>query len=318
MTKRPIRFGLMVETHIDQRQWFALAHRAEELGYATFLVRDHISPDYFGPQFAPLVSLAALIGTTSKIGLGTLVIDNDFRHPAILAKEAATLDVLSGGRFELGIGAGWLRNEYERAGIPYDPNGVRIDRLQESLQILKACLSGSPVSFAGEHYQLDRHEHFPQPITPGGPKLMIGAGKPRMLKLAGRHADIVGLLTTSVSTGEVVSDPANRSTSAVRQQIELIREGAGPRFDQIELSIFPMIAHASNREDGLRGILTENGWTNKTLADVRDMAAVFAGTTDEIADQMIRCRDELGLSYFIIEDSQMEAMAPVVAAVSGL
>lgn len=316
MPAHPIRFGVIVETHRDRCQWFTLAKRAEELGYDTFLVRDHLAPDYFGPQFAPLVALASLAGVTDRLHLGTLVIDNDFRHPAVLAKEAATLDVLTGGRFELGIGAGWLRSEYDHAGLQYDMNGVRIDRLEESLEVLRQCFDTGTATLAGNHYQLSGHNHYPMPVTPGGPKLMIGAGKPRMLRLAGRHADIVGLLTTSVSTGEVVDDVNARRTGAVRSQIEAIGEGAGKRFDAIELSIVPSVQFADSVEAGYRSVLVDRGWTGLTLADAMDMPAVFAGPPDEIAAQMLRRRDELGISYFVIGDQQMEAMAPVVRQIS--
>ncbi len=136
MVERPFRFGVIAETFQSWRQWADLGRRAEALGYDTLLMRDHLAPDYFGPQFAPMVALASLAGATTTLRLGNFVIDNDFRHPAILAKEAATLDVLSDSRYELGIGAGWLRNEYDRAGLPFDRNEVRVDRLEESLQIL--------------------------------------------------------------------------------------------------------------------------------------------------------------------------------------
>jgi probable F420-dependent oxidoreductase len=186
MAGHPFRFGIIAETFQDRRQWFELARRAEALGYDTLLVRDHLAPDYFGPQFAPMVALASLAAVTTELRFGNFVIDNDFRHPTILAKEATTLDVLTNGRYELGIGAGWLRNEYDQAGLSFDPNSVRVDRLEESLQILKSCFSQETVSFAGEHYRLCDHHHFPEPAQPGGPPIMIGAGKPRMLRLAGR------------------------------------------------------------------------------------------------------------------------------------
>ncbi len=318
MSVRPIRFGVIVETHTDQSQWFALARRAEELGYSTFLIRDHIAPDYFGPQFSPLVALASLAGVTSTLRLGTLVIDNDFRHPAMLAKEAATLDVLTDGRVELGIGAGWLRIEYDRAGLQYDPNGIRIDRLEESLQVLRDCFRDGSSSFTGDHYQFDRHHHFPMPHQKGGPPILIGAGRPRMLRLAGKYADIVGLLTVSVSTGEVVEDTAGRRVAAVRKQIDLIREGAGDRFDQIEISCVATVQPAKDSATGFTRIISDQNWTGVSVADASDMAAVFAGSTDEISAQMLARRDDLGISYFIIGDNQMEELAPVVSRISGL
>ena len=318
MSAHPIRFGVIVETHTDQSQWFTLARRAEELGYSTFLIRDHIAPDYFGPQFSPMVALASLAGVTSTLRLGTLVIDNDFRHPAMLAKEAATLDVLTDGRFELGIGAGWLRHEYDRAGLQYDPNGIRIDRLDESLQVLRDCFHDGRSSFTGAHYHLDQHQHFPMPHQTGGPPILVGAGRPRMLRLAGKYADIVGLLTVSVSTGEVVEDTSGRRVAAVRGQIDLIREGAGARFDQIEISCVATIQPARDADTGFARIISDHKWSGVSVADASDMAAVFAGNVDDICAQMLGRRDDLGISYFIIGDNQIEELAPVVSRISGL
>src|SRR5687768_10124668 len=173
MAGHPFRFGIIAETFQDRRQWLELALRTEALGYDTLLVRDHLAPDYFGPQFAPMVALASLANVTTTLRLGNFVIDNDFRHPAILAKEAATLDVLTDGRYELGIGAGWLRSEYDHAGLTFDRNGIRVDRLEESLQILKQCFGQDVVSYSGEHYRLDGHLQYPAPTQPGGPPIMV-------------------------------------------------------------------------------------------------------------------------------------------------
>lgn len=313
MAGRPFRFGIISETFQSQEQWFDLGRRAEALGYDTLLVRDHLAPDYFGPQFAPMGALAALAGVTSTLRLGTMVIANDFRHPVILVKEAATLDVLTGGRFELGIGAGWLRSEYEATGLPFDAKGIRVDRLAEALPLIRACFSNPCVDHRSRFYQVTGYEPFPQPVTPGGPPILIGAGQPRMLRLAGQYADIVGLLTVSVSSGEMTDDPAARRTDALRARIQHVRDGAGDRFDQIELSIVPDIVIMTNRSDAVRQMIAARGWSGLTAKDVFDMPAIFIGSVDEICAQMEERRADLGISYFVVPDRRMEEVAPIVA-----
>ena len=227
MTDRPFRFGIITETFQDRRQLQTLACTAEHLGFDTLLIRDHLAPDYFGPQFAPLPTLAFLAAVTTHLRLGTMVAANDFRHPTILAKEAATIDALSEGRFELGIGAGWLQREYEQIGLPYDRNGLRIDRLEESLEIIHRCFTENDISFAGKVYNLDRYQPFPAPVQPTGPPLLIGAGViPHVA--AGKYADSVGLLTVSVSSGELRDDVEARRTKAVRERIAHVHDGAEP------------------------------------------------------------------------------------------
>src|SRR3954453_14610780 len=170
---RPFRFGVVNESFGSPSEVLERARRAEEVGFDTFLIRDHLAPDYFGPQYAPLISLAWLSGQTRSIRLGTLGIDNDFRHPAMRAKEVATLGQLSGGRIELGIGAGWLATDYASSGITYDDNRTRIDRLEEALPILRTLLAGKPATASGRHYTVDHHEIFPVASQPGGPPILI-------------------------------------------------------------------------------------------------------------------------------------------------
>jgi probable F420-dependent oxidoreductase len=167
--QRPFRFGVIGEAITSRERLLDAAHRAEELGYSTLLLRDHFVPEPFGDQLAPLVALTAAAGATRTLRVGSLVLDNDYRHPVVLAKEAATLDLLSEGRFELGIGAGWLRDEYERAGMPFDPPAVRVGRLEESLQVLKGLVAGPALIFKGEHYTVDGIAGFSRPCAAAAP-----------------------------------------------------------------------------------------------------------------------------------------------------
>jgi probable F420-dependent oxidoreductase len=185
----PFRFGLLIERFPEPAYVLETARRAEGSGYATFLIRDHLIDEPFGPQYAPWTTLAAVAQATTTLRVGTLVIDNDFRHPTVLAKEVTTLDQLSGGRVELGLGAGFLREEYRRAGLPFDANSVRVDRLAEALPVLDGLLRGKPVTFHGEHYQLDGFTNFPPPRQTPRPPMLVGGAGPRMLSLAARCAD---------------------------------------------------------------------------------------------------------------------------------
>ncbi|MEM7029593.1 MAG: TIGR03621 family F420-dependent LLM class oxidoreductase [Chloroflexota bacterium] len=309
----PFRFGIISESMTTQEAWVTQAKRAETLGYATFLIRDHFVPDFFGDQFAPLIALMAAASATTKLRVGTLVIDNDYRHPVMLAKEAATLDLLSEGRLELGLGAGWLRTEYEQAGLPFDRAGIRIDRLAEAIQIIKGLWTDKAVSFKGEHYQLENLNGYPKPTQRPNPPLLIGAGKKRMLRLAGREADIVGLLTSSVSTGTLSNDPTERLAASVEEKLTWIKEGAGKRFSDIELSLCPTVIITTNREQHAQHFIDKNNWSDISVSDILEMPSVFIGSVDEIVEQMLQRRSHYGFSYYIVTDKEMEAFAPVVA-----
>lgn len=316
-TTRPFRFGVIAERIETRDELVGLAQRAEALGFDTLLLRDHIAPDFFGIQLGPIAALATVAAVTERLRIGTLVFANDYRHPAILAKEAATLDLLSGGRLELGIGAGWLRNEYQQAGLPFDANGVRVSRLAESLHVLTGLFAGQPFSFAGEHYRITEHTLFPRPTQRPRPPILVGAGHPRMLRLAGRHADIVGLLTTSVASGGVEDEPLLRRDDHVARQIGWVREGAGDRFGQIELSSVLSVDVTHDRSGALDGMIHARGWTGITGADVDRMPAIAIGSTDEIAAGLVRWREQLGLTYAVISSDDMEAFAPVIGQLRG-
>lgn len=314
--QRPFRFGVINERMGTADAWVAQARKAEALGYATFLLRDHFVPDYFGDQFAPLTALMAAACATTTLRVGTLVFDNDYRHPVLLAKEAATLDLLSGGRLELGIGAGWLRTEYEQAGLPYDSNGVRIGRLEEGLQVLKGLFADGPLTFAGEHYRITNLAGFPKPAQRPGPPILIGAGKRRMLTLAGQYADIVGFLTTSVASGALEDDPTERLAESVEQKIAWVRAGAGARFDQIELSLIPSVIITDDRQGRTEQLISERGWRGITPEQVRAMPAVLIGTVGQIVEELVARRERYGFSYYVVADAQLNAFAPIVAALA--
>src|SRR5713101_8332664 len=175
MTKlRPFRFGVICEHMQSAEEWVTKARHAEDYGYSTLLIRDHFIREPFGDQLAPLIALMAAANATKTLRVGSLVLDNDYRHPVILAKEAATLDLLSGGRFELGIGAGWLRAEYEQAGMLFEAPGVRVGRLTEALHVLKGLFADQPLTFSGSHYTISNLDGFPKPLQRPHPPILVG------------------------------------------------------------------------------------------------------------------------------------------------
>ena len=202
-TSRPFRFGCSLAGFDHGHDWAETARRIEDLGYSTMLV-----PDHLGDQLAPLPALAVAAAVTTRLRVGSFVLSNDFRHPVLLAKEAATVDLLSGGRLELGLGAGWRREEYEAAGLDFDPGALRLARLEESVAVLRGLWSGRPFRFAGDHYRVEELQGRPLPAQAGGPPLFLGGGGPRLLALAGRVADIVGL-----APGRDPTAPSTRPTS---------------------------------------------------------------------------------------------------------
>ena len=314
--QHPFRFGVINEQMKAPAAWFDHVRRVEALGYATFLLRDHFVPDFFGDQYAPLPALMAAAGVTSTLRLGTMVIDNDYRHPLLLAKEMATLDCLSGGRAELGIGAGWLRTEYEQAGLAFDRAGVRIDRLEEAVRVIKGFWADQPLTFTGAHYQITGIDGVPKPLQRPHPPLLIGGGKERMLRLAGRVADIVGILTSDVSRGTLTSELGERTPAAVMQKVDWIRQAAGARFEQIELSLIPAIIVTGDRRGRTAALIQEHCWET-TVEAVWQMPSVLIGSIDQIVEDLSARRTQYGFSYYVVADDTMEAFAPVVAKLTG-
>ena len=229
MALRPFRFGITAPTPAAGTDWMERARRVEQLGYATLVV-----PDHFRDHLAPVPALLAAALATTRLRVGSLVFCNDFRHPAVLARDAATIDVLSGGRFELGLGAGWLRAEYEEAGIPFEAPGTRVERLEEAVTIIKGLLAGERVTFAGRHYTIADLEGRPASVQRPHPPIAIGGGGRRTLSLAAREASIVGLVPRARRDGSGL-DLADLSDAATREKLEWVRSAAGDRFDSLEI-----------------------------------------------------------------------------------
>ncbi|WP_166348474.1 TIGR03621 family F420-dependent LLM class oxidoreductase [Phytoactinopolyspora limicola] len=316
-TIRPFRFGVLGERATTTEALTGTARRAEELGYSTFLLRDHFIREPFGDQLAPMVALTAAALATRTLRVGTVVLANDYRHPVMLAKEVATLDVLSGGRFELGLGAGWLREEYDRAGMPFDPAGRRVDRLEESLLVLKGMLSGEPLDFDGKQYTITSLSTFPTPHQRPHPPIQIGAGSRRMLRLAGREADTVGVLPRALAEGTISEELSERTAETIAGKVAAIREGAGRRFGDVELSMVVSPVIADDVAEAALRYTEAHGWPEAAVPEVLDMPPVFLGPIEHIAERMHDRRARFGFSYYIVPDALMEDFAPVVASLSG-
>lgn len=318
MHPRPFRFGLLGESVRSASELVETARRAEEAGFATFLLRDHFIEEPFGHQLAPLAALATVAAATQSIRVGSLVLCNDYRHPVLLAKEVATLDLLSNGRFELGLGAGFSRPEYEAAGLPYDPPGVRVDRLAEALQVLKGLFGATPCTFAGRFYSVRHLDAFPKPVQQPHPPLLIGAGGRRMLAIAAREANIIGLQTASLGTGRITPDPSGLLAETIAEKIAWVRREAGARFGQIELSIVASVVVAEDRRAEAAQLVRERGWDGLPEERVFEMPSILIGSVERIVDEMQARRERYGISYYVLRDGHLEMVAPIIARLANV
>jgi len=317
MTLRPFRFGVFGEDARSPETLLDTARRAEGAGYSTFLIRDHFIDEPFGHQLAPLTALATVAAATTRLRVGSLVFSNDYRHPAMLAKEIATLDAVSNGRVELGLGAGFSKAEYDSAGMPFDPPGVRVDRLEEAIHVLKGFFGERPFTFAGKHYAVTALDGYPKPVQRPHPPLLIGAAGKRMLSIAAREADIIGFQTTSTSHGVIIDDPSGRLAQAVSQRVEHVRHVAGERFSRIELSMVATVVFAEQRRQAAERLVRERGWSGVSAEQVLEMPSVFIGSLEHVADEMRARRERYGFSYYVILDRAVHAVAPLVARLAG-
>ncbi len=307
---RPFRFGAAAWGATSREAWIKEVQRAEDLGYATFLLADH-----YVNEFPPIAALMAAADAAPTIRVGSYVFDNDFRHPAMLAKEVATLDLLSGGRFEFGIGAGWNLPEYEQAGLPFDSAGVRISRLEEALVIIKQFFTQDSVTFAGAHYRVTDLYAAPKPVQRPYPPLFMGGGGKRLLTLAGREADIIGL-HLKVNADATVS-PSERTEEALAQKVEWVRQAAGERFERIELNLLMRgVVIAENQQQAAEQHAQELG-AGVTAEQLLASSYLLLGSLQQIEERLYYLRERYGASYFVVGTEYMEALAPVVARLAG-
>lgn len=335
----PFRFAIQLSHPLPGATWAETAVQVEAAGFSAL----HM-PDHFGDQLAPTVAMTWAAAATKELKVGALVFDNDYRHPVVLHKELATLDALSGGRLELGLGAGWMRWDYEKAGMSYDEPKIRVDRFEEALVVLKGLFGPGEFSHQGEHYTIDALEGLPRPAAEGGPPIMIGAGGPRMLGIAGAHADIIGV-NARIPSGAVDAEAAKDfAPERVDQKLEWIKRGAGGRFDDIELNVLvflatitddargmaegiaAMFAGEPNIEKGVGAAVssaahgdssdTESG-DGFTAETVLGAPAILLGSLDEMADTLRQRRERWGISYITLQGPEALNLAPLIATLAG-
>jgi probable F420-dependent oxidoreductase len=304
----PFRFGVSYSNAASAEEWRQIARKAEDLGYDTFSAPDHIRG-----SFAPMVALAAAAEATTRIRIGTLVINNDFRHPVLLAREAATLDFLSSGRFELGLGAGHAGDEYREAGIPFEEPPVRVQKLDEAVQVIKRMWAGGEATFEGKHYQVRGHTSHPAPVQQPIPILIGGNGKD-LLGLAAREADIVGFTGIFLADNGVGVAFPHFTVDGLAERVELVRSAAGPRFETLELHVLVQGVETERPRD-----VAEEWAANLKLSADDLLASPFTmfGEVDALVDKLHAVRERLGISYISTHWHGMEKLAPIVQRLSG-
>ena len=307
---RPFRFGIQASKANTRDLWVDLARRSEGNGYSCLTM-----PDHFDDQLAPVPALMTAANDTTTLRVGALVWDNDYKHPAVLAKELATMDVLSDGRLELGIGAGWMISDYEQMGIPYDSAKVRIDRFVEGLKVIKGAMAEGPFSFSGDHYTITNYNGTPKPVQAPCPPILIGGGGKRVLSIAAREADIVGINAT-MSAGVVGQHTFSTMTAeVVDEKVAIVRDAAGSRFNNIELNIRAFLVNITDdAQQAASGIASMLG-VEQQMVEQSPFALV--GPTSKIIDDLLERRERWGFSYVIVGAEDVESFAPVVAALNG-
>ena len=306
---KPFRFGVQVSQVGSASEWRDKARKIEDLGFSTLFM-----PDHFGQELAPLPAIAMAAAHTTTLRVGSLVFDNDYKHPAILAKEAATIDLLCDGRFEFGIGAGWMRVDYDMLGLPYDPPAVRVDRFEEALHVIKQCLTGEQFSFTGEHYRITNYASYPRPAQAHLPILVGGGGK-RVLSIAAREADIIGI-NPNLRAGEVGPDAtADALQEQTDRKIGWVRDAAGDRRGDIEIQMRFFVCKVTDDRMKLAELLAPAFGVEPEAA--LESGAALVGSETEIIEQLHRRRERWDLSYVVVGDENIDEFAPIVAKLTG-
>jgi probable F420-dependent oxidoreductase len=303
----PFRFGVQAAVAPTMSAWRDQARTAEGLGYSTLYVSDHLDA-----QFGPLVATTVAAEATSTLHVGFGVLNNDLRNPVVLAKEIATLGLAAEGRVEVGLGAGWLRSDYDEAGIEYDEPAVRVDRLAESLAVMKTLWSEGKATSAGTHYAVVDAHCDPRPASP--PRVIVGGGSRRILTVAAEHADTVGV-NTSLASGQKGGDLASQATfDHFDRCLAWVREGAGERFSSIELQI---MAFATKVVASRRAAVRTATILGLPGEDALELPIVLLGTPDELCEQLLKRRERWGFTNIVVPGEAMESFAPVVAQLAG-
>ena len=306
---RGFRFGVQVSKETTAKGWAELARRTEAAGYEVLTM-----PDHFTDQLAPIPALMAAASATTTLRVGALVFDNDYKHPVVLAKELATIDLLSDGRLDIGLGAGWMISDYEEAGMPYDSPKVRIDRFIEGVAVIRGAMAEGAFSFSGDHYTITNYNGQPKPIQ-SRPPLLIGGGGKRVLSYAAREADIIGIngtLTAGVVGPEALS---TMTAESVDEKVAIVAAAGAHRINDIEMNIRTFFVKVTNdRAATVEGISSMFG-VSKDMIDASPFALI--GSVEECIEQLLERRERWGFSYTIVGAENIDECAPIVAALRG-
>ncbi len=309
---RKFRFGALAKQARSGSEFRDLARQVEDLGFSTFYMPDH----FVDHALAPIPGIMAAAAVTTTLRIGTLVLGNDYKHPVVLANEAATIDLLSDGRLELGVGAGWMSVDYERGGFTLDPAGIRIARLDESLAVLKGLMADGPFTFHGRYYDIDGLDGEPKPVQRPHPPIVVGGGGPKVLALAVKHAQIVGV-NANLKAGDGNHPDSVRSLTAAAtdEKLDRLRTAAGDRFADLEIQTLTGFVHVTDdREPIAAGIASHFGVPAEVALET---PAVLAGSVEQIVEDLLARRERWQMSYVVVPEEFVEVMAPVVARLAG-
>jgi probable F420-dependent oxidoreductase len=306
----PIRFGVEMMAPFEGTSWADSARQLESLGYSTLF-----APDHFDEGYGPITAMATAAAATTELRVATAVLCVDFRHPAVLARELASIDRLFPGRLEIGLGAGYQVDDYRSSGIRMDPPKVRVDRLIEYVAVLRGLFAEGPVSFEGEHYEISELDGSPQPLTPGGPPILVAGGGKRMLRFAAEHADIVGVNPSLPSSEERAESRRDGVAERVDEKLALVREAAGERFERLVIHGWLQVARVTDDGRGVAEAVADSA--GLSVDGVLSSPFVLAGSVEEIVERLHERRQRWGYSYYTIQQPVAHEFAPVLEALSG-
>jgi probable F420-dependent oxidoreductase len=310
---KPFRFGVSLRHATSRAEWSEKARKIEGLGYDTLTVPDHLTD-----LIAPMPALISAAEATTTLRVGTNVLNNDLRHPVLVAREAAAVDLLTDGRLQLGLGAGSIQSEYDQAGLAFDRGSIRVERLAEAVTIIKGLLKGEQVTFTGRHYRVTGHAIAPLPLQKPHPPILIGGNGPRLLALAAQEADIVGLSgLTFRGAGAAPPDLSGWRMSSVDERVRLVREVAGEeRYGRLELNALVQRVVVTDDRRRAAEELTSR-WTQLTPDEILQSPYVLIGTVDQMVEDLQARRDRWGISYYVVHEPYLDDFASVVARLAG-
>jgi probable F420-dependent oxidoreductase len=308
---KPFRFGVNVWRATSRAEWTGKARKLEDLGYSVLTVPDHLTD-----LLAPIPALVSAAEATTRLRIGTNVLNNDFRHPVLVAREAATVDLLTEGRFQLGLGAGHMQSEYDQAGLRFDSGGTRVERLAEAVTIVKGLLKGEQVTCAGRHYCVTGHAIYPRPVQRPHPPILIGGNGRRLLTLAAKEADIVGLSGITFRRGGVAPDLSSWRVSGIDEQVQLVREAAGERYARLEVNaLVQRVVVTDDRHQATEELASR--WPQLSPEEILQSPYVLVGTVDQMVEDLQARRERWGISSYTVFEPYIDAFAPVVARLAG-